>query len=1072
MSVCAVCGYQANGPFKFCSECGSAAATDTSEQRQVVTALFCDVVGSTSLGESTDPEALRALLARYFEQMKAIVERHGGTVEKFIGDAVMAVFGVPRAHGDDPDRAVAAALALVERLAAQSDRLELRIGVEAGEVLASERGGDLAVTGEPAHAAARLQQAAAPGEILVGGRAASACRNIRLGDRRQVDAAGFPQPLDAFPASATIAPTPVVAASGTRDQAPLLGRAAELEALRLAYLRSVRERRPHLALIVGEAGAGKTRLARELFDAVRALDPAPLLLAGRNPPYGDGIAFWALAELLRGAADTSRDASAEQVRDRLRMRLEELGAARAGETATILAGTLNGSDADSDAGAIRRAWRQLIAALAEERPVLIAVDDAHWADEGFLDLVEDAASLPAHPVLIVCTARPEIDDRRPDFAASDHRQRIELGPLAPEATEELAATLIGDAELDLARQIAATSGGNPFFTEEIARAVGFGGEEPGGGLPDTVQAAIASRLDALPRSEKRAIQFAAVLGDRFRGEALAELAGADPRAELEALERGALIEDRTADEADLYGFRHQLIREVAYASVTRAERVDLHVRAAAGVAARAGERYAELAEVIAFHLARAAELDPDPERTKAAFDAATQASGYAARRGAAARAQELLEQAARFAPDSAQRTDSLKAASELALRRLRGDDAFRLLIEAAESAEEAGEPTDAAQSYANAVEVASRMAGISGRFDEDHLHELLARAERLAPDPSPELQIRINLDRVWISWSNGRYDEEMTVPAAEALKLARQSGDVLLLSSALDAASSTSWVEGRYGEAASLNRERIDLLATQPRTRLVQVERGDAINMLSKALLRSGRVRDALSWDERNARETLATAPHIAAARMIEPMYLLGEWDRAIEGGVAMRESWYAEGRPPFAPFAPDFAAVAAIHGLRGDDAAHRDWYTLASEVAGPSYQGPGVRMLGAEVALHLGDLDRAVELIDDRAPGFWWRDPVLARRAEVFAVAGRDDAREAIELASERTTDDRFAAALRLRAEAILDGDHGPLRKALAIFDEIGCMFESARTRWLLGGAERDRAAETFAKLGALAPI
>jgi hypothetical protein len=294
---------------------------------------------------------------------------------------------------------------------------------------------------------------------------------------------------------------------------------------------------------------------------------------------------------------------------------------------------------------------------------------------------------------------------------------------------------------------------------------------------------------------------------------------------------------------------------------------------------------------------------------------------------------------------------------------------------------------------------------------------------------------------------------------------------VLLLSSALDAASAARWGEGRYREAAAMNRERIDLLAEEPPSRLVEVERGDAINMLSKALIRSGDVREALSWDERNARETLASAPHIAAARVIESMYLLGDWDRAIASGIAMRESWYAEGRPPFAPFSPDFAAVAAIHGLRGNEAAYRDWYALASDVAGSSYQRPGVRMLAAEVALHFGELDSALELIDDRSPGFWWRDPVLARRAEVFAILGRDDAREALELAAGRPTDDRFADALRLRAESILSGDETPMRDALAIFDEIECVYESARTRWLLGGEEREAARETFARLGALVP-
>ena len=215
----------------------------------------------------------------------------------------MAVFGVPRAYGDDPDRAVAAAIALVERLAARGNELELRIGIETGEVLASEASGDLAVTGEPVNAAARLQQAAEPGEVLVGGRAASACRTATFGDPREVAAKGFPAPIEARPALSSVDRDSVGIAVSSPGPAPLLGRAAELESLRLAYLRSVRERSPRLVLIVGEAGAGKTRLARELIDAVSALDPAPLLLAGRNPPYGDGIAFWALAELLRAAAD-------------------------------------------------------------------------------------------------------------------------------------------------------------------------------------------------------------------------------------------------------------------------------------------------------------------------------------------------------------------------------------------------------------------------------------------------------------------------------------------------------------------------------------------------------------------------------------------------------------------------------------------------------------------------------------------------------------------------------------------------------------------------------------------------
>ena len=373
--------------------------------------------------------------------------------------------------------------------------------------------------------------------MLVGPRAAGAIRTARLDHPRQVEAAGFPEPLDAWSASADGDGGSSVAAA-PRDEVTLLGRGAELEALRLAYLRAVRERRPHLVLVVGEAGAGKTRLARELIASVRSEDPAPLLLAGRNPPYGGGIAFWALGEQLRAAAGTSRDAGATEVHEALGDRLRDLDAPEPEQTAATLAATLAGGSAPREAAAVRRAWRRLIAGLADDRPVLIAVDDLHWADDGYLDLIEDVAELPAQALMIVCTARPEIDARRPGLAEGENRERLALGPLPPLAAEELAAKLVAGDDLELAREIAATSGGNSFFTEEIACAIREEGKRDHK-LPDTVQGAITSRLDRLPGAQKRAIQCAAVLGDRFEAAALGELLGEDPSVELEALEAGA-----------------------------------------------------------------------------------------------------------------------------------------------------------------------------------------------------------------------------------------------------------------------------------------------------------------------------------------------------------------------------------------------------------------------------------------------------------------------------------------------------------------------------------------------------
>ncbi len=362
------------------------------------------------------------------------------------------------------------------------------------------------------------------------------------------------------------------------------------------------------------------------------------------------------------------------------------------------------------------------------------------------------------------------------------------------------------------------------------------------------------------------------------------------------------------------------------------------------------------------------------------------------------------------------------------------------------------------------------MGGISGRFEESHLRELLARAERLAPEPDLDVGARMKLDQAWISWSFGRPDE-MAGPAAQGLELARDSDDVLLLSCALDAASATSWWASRFAQVEALNRERVEALERSPQSPLVAVERNDAISMITESMIRTGKYREAVRWDELNAKELATVAPHIAGARSVQAMYLLGEWDQAIERGIRVRENWVGEGRPPFVPYAPDLATVAIIYGLRGEDAEHRDWASLAQEVAGTSQQLPGVRMLEAEVALHFGEIERAVDLIDVPWSGFWWQEPMLARRAEILALAGRDDAREALERAEARQAGAPFSTAVALRARAMISNRDAPLREALEIFERIECPYESARTRWILGGAERDSARAAFERLGAVVP-
>ena len=628
---CEQCGADAAEDARFCAACGAPLRIEAGAERKVATLVFADLVGSTEMASGADPEEIRRRLEPFFELARTSLREHGGTLEKYVGDAVLAAFGVPRAHGDDPDRAVAAALDLVDRLQALDGDLAVRTGVETGEVLSTGSEGDLSVTGEPVNAAARLQQAAAPGQVLVGERAARACRRARLEAHAPIDARGFDAALPAWQALRG-----VVEAHGVHM--PLLGRDDELELLRLVHRRAVRERAPQLVSITGEAGIGKTRIASELMEALRASEEPPRILVGRNPPYGRGIAFWALGEILRDAAGAETDDSIEAVRTGLRRLLDELGAEDSQQVtdALIVAlGGSNGADTGDAEDALKGAWRRLVALLADDRPLVIAVDDAQWADEGLLDLLEEVAfGLQEAPLVVLTTSRPELYERRPDFGRSARNvTQVELRPLEQSATTDLVRLLLPDHGPELTARVAQASGGNPFFAEEVARTVfdqvsGAAADR----LPDTVQSAIAARMDLLPAEEKRVLQGAAVLGHSFDEDRLEELLGERPRDALNALERKALVQELFATGPGRYGFRHQLIRDVAYGALPRGERARLHERAADGIRAGAGERMVELAELIAFHLAQAAELDPASGRRQAAHDATLDAAKVASRR--------------------------------------------------------------------------------------------------------------------------------------------------------------------------------------------------------------------------------------------------------------------------------------------------------------------------------------------------------------------------------------------------------------------------------------------------------
>jgi class 3 adenylate cyclase len=562
--VCASCGHQNSEGAKFCEECGfSFAPAPAREQRKTVTVLFCDVTGSTSLGESVDPEALRGLLARYFERMKAIVERHGGTVEKFIGDAVMAVFGVPVLHEDDALRAVRAAAEMRDALPELG--VQCRIGVTTGEVVTGTD--ERLVTGDAVNVAARLEQAAPPGEVLVG-----APTYALVGDAAEVE---LVEPLELKGKAEPVSAYRLVRvrdAPERRHEARFVGRERELAILREAWARAQAEKRCELVTVVGDAGVGKSRLVAELLASIEAT-----VVRGRCLPYGEGITYWPVVEVLKQLDLLPEDeAAAEAIRSLL------------GET-----------EATTSADEIAWAFRKTLEQAARERPLALVFDDIQWSEETFLDLIEHVALLSSGaPILLLAIARPELSERRPTWPVT-----LRLEPLGDEDVEQLIPERIS---AELREKIARAAGGNPLFIGEmLAIAQDAEGDVS---VPPTLQALLAARLDQLETTERSVLERGAVEGEIFHRGAVQALAPeeTDVMPRLAALVRKELVRpDKTqlAGE-DGFRFRHLLIRDAAYDALPKATRATLHERFASWLAEH-GAGLVELDEILGYHLEQA-----------------------------------------------------------------------------------------------------------------------------------------------------------------------------------------------------------------------------------------------------------------------------------------------------------------------------------------------------------------------------------------------------------------------------------------------------------------------------------
>jgi class 3 adenylate cyclase/tetratricopeptide (TPR) repeat protein len=632
MLACPSCGAENLEGARFCNACAAELRDDAGEAREsrkTVTILFCDLTGSTALGERLDPETLRVVVSRYYEAMREPIERHGGTIEKFIGDAVMAVFGVPHVHEDDALRAVRAAADMREALATLNKDLErdhgatlqIRVGVNTGEVMAADpSAGQHIVVGDPVNVAARLEQAAASGDVLIGETTLRLVRDaVDIEPVEPLTLKGKSEPVPAF---RLIRVVPGAAGFLRRLDAPMVGRSRELGLLRGALDRAISDRACQLFTVLGVGGVGKSRLlgafSQELTDHAT-------LLTGRCLPYGDGITFLPIVEAVTEAARLAETDSPANVRTKL---LELLGDDADRDRIADRVAQVIGAGGEAVPEETLWAVRRLLESMASSRPVVFVIDDIQWAEPTLLDLIEYIADWSRDaPILLACMARPELLEARPSWGGGKlNATAIALEPLSTDECQTLVANLLAvdDVAPDVRERVAAAAEGHPLFAEEmIATLVEDGllvnedgrwvasGDLFDVAVPPTISALLAARLDRLGQAERAVLERASVIGQVFYPDAIEVLSDTGSvRVELASLLRKQFIRSERSDLQDVeaLAFRHLLIRDAAYDAMPKSLRAELHGQVADWLEATLGERITEQQEIVAYHLERAHDL--------------------------------------------------------------------------------------------------------------------------------------------------------------------------------------------------------------------------------------------------------------------------------------------------------------------------------------------------------------------------------------------------------------------------------------------------------------------------------
>ncbi len=970
------------------------------EERRLVTVLFADVVGSTALGEALDPEDVRALLVRFYAIAREIINQYGGTLEKFIGDSVMAVFGLPQAHGDDPQRALTAAVALRDRVRDDvklGTNLPVRIGVNTGEVVASRdpSATDFLVTGDAVNVAARLQQAAEPWAIFCGERTAHAALGFDFGAPRRIDAKGKATSISALPlmSAKTI---PVM------RRVPLVGRDADIEQLELVARRVVQERRPFLISLIAPAGIGKTRLVEEFLDRLPAIVPHATVAIAQCLPYGQRLTYWPLRGALFRLIGIAEDSHPAVIREAVRSWVRDAGLEEAERVANLLSATVGVGEVEGvDRDSLFGAWRAMIEAAAKRGPLVLIFEDLHWSSDSLLDLFEFVMQPRGESsVLMIALARPELLDRRPSWGGGRRNYvALALEPLTDDAGATLVGYLLPQSSASIVSKVVTRAEGNPFYAGEIVRSIVERGPslddeaavaDALARLPDTIQATVLARLDLLEPAARRVLQLGAVFGRTFRTPGISALAP-DLASELPQLLDRLLNKDliRTT-EADRFTFRHILIRDVAYRTLPRADRMHLHARAGRWLEARAAGREESLAELIAYHYREAASLAPAVDISEVD------------RVDLKRKAVEWLTRAADMAAAGAASMEAvrhLNAAIELA-----SQDKLPELYEALGDVYPSGDPAVAAygkalalcREYTRPADQELRvLAGlltvytrwqstVSQRPNHDELLKLRRDGRSLVARVHDQRAIAKFLVAnsfysYWLAPEAKVADvSESEADGKQGLVLAERLDDPLLMSAALDGLASIAQQRGSWVEAREIAQARLRF-----QDRLDLMERLDAHSMVAWAsallgdLVEADRV-TALAMELVLPGQTPVFALHPTSWRTYT-LVLLGKWDEALVAAERCWKQWIEAGRGPAGPALLCFLAALDVARAREDTELIARYTEVADvisrthDLASPfarlrPYVVPDVQQLEAQVVRAFAEVPRAFSFLIERA--------------------------------------------------------------------------------------------------------